>query len=294
MRGKPIPNRVYSCFIMEHPRVCGENVPVVVGVGSDPGTSPRMRGKLPSFGQVPLPARNIPAYAGKTDRGRYSRIAGEEHPRVCGENLGGLGDLVRGGGTSPRMRGKQLFQGDPSTGGRNIPAYAGKTRAACCGGKGAAEHPRVCGENLTNAAEHIIDSGTSPRMRGKRNSARQDMPLSEEHPRVCGENPMGIVTNLRKAGTSPRMRGKPDQQPKAIGYARNIPAYAGKTPIGLTFTVPVKEHPRVCGENINKQPLSQLTVGTSPRMRGKLWHTSNFVGRFRNIPAYAGKTLDLR
>ena len=71
--------------------------------------------------------RNIPAYAGKTKDEHYKPEVGEEHPRVCGENL--LNRVVRGfgGGTSPRMRGKHPSGAAAAGLKRNIPAYAGKT-----------------------------------------------------------------------------------------------------------------------------------------------------------------------
>ena len=50
---------------------------------------------------------------------------------------------------------------------RNIPAYAGKTHTAMMQAKDAAEHPRVCGENLTTPKLFGASTGTSPRMRGK-------------------------------------------------------------------------------------------------------------------------------
>ena len=51
----------------------------------------------------------------------------------------------------------------------------------------------------------------------------------------------------------------------------NTPAYAGKTPRTALAGQPLREHPRVCGEN------------TVPVL-GK-------YARLRNTPAYAGKTL---
>ena len=52
------------------------------------------------------------------------------------------------------------------------------------------------------------------------------------------------------------------------------------------------EYPCVCGENWATGPNIGARIGTSPRMRGKL-----FLGGFdrfgvRNIPAYAGKTSE--
>ena len=131
----------------EHPRVCGENTTTVRVPPAANGTSPRMRGKpLPPRGAV-FHARNIPAYAGKTTKLPAGIAFAAEHPRVCGENLLGSNRVINGGGTSPRMRGKQIPETTIPEPFRNIPAYAGKTRPKRSRGKWTSEHPRVCGEN---------------------------------------------------------------------------------------------------------------------------------------------------
>ena len=86
-----------------------------------------MRGKRAHYQVEVDGTRNIPAYAGKTMPMIRTSTGWEEHPRVCGEN----GLTITWGrtnlGTSPRMRGKLLFQGRIDRISRNIPAYAGKT-----------------------------------------------------------------------------------------------------------------------------------------------------------------------
>ena len=52
----------------EHPRVCGENEPPENQISVKQGTSPRMRGKPACFMMLKTSARNIPAYAGKTQK----------------------------------------------------------------------------------------------------------------------------------------------------------------------------------------------------------------------------------
>ena len=113
------------CFChAEHPCVCGENrrSKLTRMVGS--GTSPRMRGKLAYEERNAPRFRNIPAYAGKTNPTGHHSSVGEEHPRVCGENL----RARKGKGTSPRMRGKLATPLVLQVALRNIPAYAGKTQ----------------------------------------------------------------------------------------------------------------------------------------------------------------------
>ena len=187
-----------------------------------------MRGKQRSTSSMRTDTRNIPAYAGKTFRGRVPRRAGTEHPRVCGEN--GLEELPEHhlAGTSPRMRGKLPAIGQTPLPAGNIPAYAGKTRGVPHVGHEQQEHPRVCGENSVGGNCFPVYTGTSPRMRGKQSSSqllmyrRGNIPAYAgkttvhieykdgytEHPRVCGENEMPSCLSNSSHGTSPRMRGK--------------------------------------------------------------------------------------
>ena len=131
----------------EHPRVCGENVPISSVWLTPMGTSPRMRGKQVSGRIRHGGIRNIPAYAGKTFAFDQQTFLDKEHPRVCGENVCPRisGALVKG--TSPRMRGKLTSGTNLHNLARNIPAYAGKTEAETMPIRVRREHPRVCGEN---------------------------------------------------------------------------------------------------------------------------------------------------
>ena len=68
------------------------------------------------------------------------------------------------------------------------------------------------------------------------------------HPRVCGEKRgMGKSTDWF-LDSSPRMRGKDDDTDTYTACWRFIPAYAGKRQILVKSVVPIKIHPRVCGE----------------------------------------------
>ena len=189
------------------------------------------------------------------------------------------------------MRGKPPTTIFYTAGGRNIPAYAGKTMVSPHRVARYAEHPRVCGENVMIAPAYMGWGGTSPRMRGKpipsavERVLARNIPayagktfrgfllhtLHKEHPRVCGENELADMLWRHPLGTSPRMRGKP-------GVCHENREH---------FT----EHPRVCGENGIFHLSGRLTIGTSPRMRGKPEPYQRAAIIVRNIPAYAGKTV---
>ena len=167
------------------------------------------------------------------------------------------------------MRGKLSGAGCGAYAARNIPAYAGKTAEMATEPQSAAEHPRVCGENVGNVGKPLTGIGTSPRMRGKLPVLMHELPSprnipayagktatsgtvstpATEHPRVCGENQSIAAAHRAAHGTSPRMRGKPPINVHGFDPRRNIPAYAGKTLTILILILVVREHPRVCGEN---------------------------------------------
>ena len=112
--------------------------------------------------------RITPAHAGKTlCKGETLRDK-EDHPRACGENDTADNFICLGQGSPPRMRGKLHHLLDVSSDGRITPAHAGKTHKEGEKNMIIEDHPRACGENNESAGEQLGDTGSPPRMRGKR------------------------------------------------------------------------------------------------------------------------------
>ena len=105
--GKTTRRRKTPRRLRAHPRVCGENYTENAPVRSRTGSSPRVRGKLPSIPCRISSARLIPACAGKTNR-FHSSISPSR-------------------GSSPRVRGKHPTACPGRYHQRLIPACAGKT-----------------------------------------------------------------------------------------------------------------------------------------------------------------------
>ena len=135
---------------------------------ADPrGSSPRVRGKLPGRQRRQGGEGLIPARAGKTADDFSHRTSPPAHPRACGENWRKtLGGRVKGG-SSPRVRGKQVQPRDVGVRFRLIPARAGKTHGNPGTSVPTPAHPRACGENCAARTSVILASGSSPRVRGK-------------------------------------------------------------------------------------------------------------------------------
>ena len=152
--------------------------------------------------------------------------------------------------------------------------------------------------------------GSSPRVRGKPHVAKiapqlerliparagktQAAPLlkafTPAHPRACGENPNFLAVDAKSEGSSPRVRGKQMIAWKMPPMGGLIPARAGKTRSMALLLTALRAHPRACGENLSSSSSAITAVGSSPRVRGKLYWAANRMGSKGLIPARAGKT----
>ena len=128
MRGKRHPILNLILHFRNIPAYAGKTWWLAGTAAGERGTSPRMRGKRRHREGGIFRFRNIPAYAGKTATRWAPAVMVSEHPRVCGENSVTPSPTPQIAGTSPRMRGKLPGPTRLPQRGRNIPAYAGKTR----------------------------------------------------------------------------------------------------------------------------------------------------------------------
>ena len=171
----------------------------------------------------------IPAYAGNTSAMQAPICWQWDHPRVCGEHHTNLAKTADRQGSSPRMRGTQAPCDFSGPSGGIIPAYAGNTRPLRERSVAIWDHPRVCGEHLSEQLTPFRNRGSSPRMRGTRiyrlhhgqvwgiipayagNTGLLVCPCANggDHPRVCGEHQKLSLCRHVLAGSSPRMRGTP-------------------------------------------------------------------------------------
>ena len=172
---------------------------------------------------------------------------------MCGEkfNLKEMSKTLLG--SPPRMRGKAggLQRNRPAA--RITPAYAGKRGSGSLPRSCRRDHPRVCGEKISQTRRNLPLGGSPPRVRGKvrcipkqRNTAGITpacagksqtllyLPgLPRDHPRVCGEK--GYITKKfdDETGSPPRVRGKAAKNKTAQQKERITPACAGKSHCSL-------------------------------------------------------------
>ena len=219
------------------------------------GSSPLTRGKLRTSEFTHYSSGLIPAHAGKTRRRRTPARPDWAHPRSRGENLMNRVSKLPPSGSSPLTRGKHVAGVGGRTGGRLIPAHAGKTgRQAAHHGYESA-HPRSRGENPSCSCRLTVTVGSSPLTRGKlgmsrlrRGSARlipahagktnstgRPGAWQGAHPRSRGENVGDFAGRRSGQGSSPLTRGKRQVRRRRFPHKRLIPAHAGKTSSVVTF-----------------------------------------------------------
>ena len=150
--------------------------------------------------------------------------------------------------------------------------------------------PAYAGKSITEETMSKVIQGSPPRMRGKASPASYRSGLSRDHPRVCGEKLIALISTPSVVGSPPRMRGKASGVPPCSCSPGITPAYAGKRARGIQPQQGKQDHPRVCGEKMAADPAVSQTVGSPPRMRGKVADLLDKWDVSRITPAYAGKS----
>ena len=111
----------------DHPRACGAHHIFAHLSATVVGSSPRMRGSLPSKYRLSRPEGIIPAHAGLTQRQGNPRAVSRDHPRACGAHITRHPLPLRRSGSSPRMRGSHRAKLNVRFYDGIIPAHAGLT-----------------------------------------------------------------------------------------------------------------------------------------------------------------------
>ena len=253
----------------DHPRGCGEHEAFFAGEESWSGSSPRMRGAPGLLLRLFEPQGIIPADAGSTYMPVSALDLPEDHPRGCGEHFTVRWSDSRVLGSSPRMRGAQyiILLGRCVAG--IIPADAGSTITKIDWREHDEDHPRGCGEHAASTRPFRASLGSSPRMRGARDTMletprhhriipadagstlerRRYIIQAQDHPRGCGEHYINTRAILTSHGSSPRMRGAQYTKFPIRGVAGIIPADAGSTFVDWLKWSFREDHPRGCGEH---------------------------------------------
>ena len=154
----------------DHPHMCGEHGRLATMPCRSPGSSPHVRGAQRLERQSCSLSGIIPACAGSTSWETLRRSSIRDHPRMCGEHPLVTSSASPSAGSSPHVRGAlaRRFASGSATG--IIPACAGSTPMSPTGRGAMWDHPRMCGEHSRPMKSRSNCGGSSPHVRGARQS----------------------------------------------------------------------------------------------------------------------------
>ena len=127
MRGKGMQTALEKWQTRITPAYAGKSFSCCFHHVKQAGSPPPMRGKVSRRSASSFSLRITPAYAGKSPVHQAHCKQGQDHPRLCGEKILPMFDLVSHTGSPPPMRGKVHKMNHSDLCSRITPAYAGKS-----------------------------------------------------------------------------------------------------------------------------------------------------------------------
>ena len=108
----------------------------------------------------------------------------------------------------------------------------------------------------------------TPAYAGNRSAIIKESGENADHPRVCGEQTSRACPGALSRGSPPRMRGTAGKGEEGTQGTGITPAYAGNRYAKSFGMTSIRDHPRVCGEQMLSFLSLSTDVGSPPRMRG--------------------------
>ncbi len=189
-----------------------------------------------------------------------------------------------------------------------IPARAGTRPGRSAARWARRDHPRACGDQLSDDQASVMVHGSSPRVRGPvlreepRPGNARIIPARAgtsaelfdsllpvwDHPRACGDQALSLRCASNSMGSSPRVRGPVELLQSVDVLLRIIPARAGTSrPDGGQGDYG-RDHPRACGDQRDYGENAYFGLGSSPRVRGPAGRVRPRTCPHGIIPARAG------
>ena len=151
-----------------------------------------------------------------------------------------------------------------------IPAHAGNTCLLAALILRCWDHPRACGEHMSEQDFYAHATGSSPRMRGTLIVDQYAHNATGIIPAHAGNTCLPYC-KIRKTRDHPRACGEHYGSPVVPCISlRIIPAHAGNTGRTRSMCSECRDHPRACGEHSAASSSRTIAPGSSPRMRGTL------------------------
>ena len=139
-----------------------------------------------------------------------------------------------------------------------------------------------------------LPPGITPACAGNRLFNKLGINVKKDHPRVCGEQTMQCLMRHMRDGSPPRVRGTAPGAPAPPFPVGITPACAGNRACTLPGRAIIRDHPRVCGEQLLLPKRRLPRTGSPPRVRGTGLKWPHAFPGCRITPACAGNSIFTR
>ena len=248
-RGRPTSARCPTWAPGITPACAGKTQHGHIVSDGDEGSPPHARGRLCLTQVDGDKTRITPACAGKTWISRPSWFISSDHPRMRGEDATPCVAVWNSPGSPPHARGRPKHAYEQYVRDRITPACAGKTFRVERHLPADADHPRMRGEDLYDAVVKLLNVGSPPHARGRRQEGRACVrrrritpacagktsglfsagSSGRDHPRMRGEDRGDRCRSGIRPGSPPHARGRRQERRACVRRRRITPACAGKT-----------------------------------------------------------------
>src|SRR5699024_3479690 len=109
---------------------------------------------------------------------------------------------------------------------------------------------------------------------------------------MCGKDQSLEVIVSIWVGSPPHVRERLCLHSLSVLYSGITPACAGKTKSISDHVSARKDHPRMCGKDIEKEKINGIDLGSPPHVRERLIKSLNLPEATGITPACAGKTTE--
>ncbi len=133
----------------------------------------------------------------------------------------------------------------------------------------------------------------TPTCVGKSNRGDYLPSKDTDHPHVCGEKGGKKLWQIRSTGSPPRVWGKVCGMKEKLTLYGITPTCVGKRPKKLDSAKHMWDHPHVCGEKLSMPTHMRSTMGSPPRVWGKVDRIQAVAFRIGITPTCVGKSPPL-
>ena len=110
-------------------------------------------------------------------------------------------------------------------------------------------------------------AGITPARAGKTVAFISCYSGNKDHPRSCGKDGARHSTRAATSGSPPLVRERLSCVGTIFSYLGITPARAGKTPYAITRSSIIRDHPRSCGKDREKEVIGTDWPGSPPLVR---------------------------